>query len=231
MESKKINGCRVYAPNNQDELFSFTRNKNVALIAVNAEKLLNVDTKLRSFINSNVAYPDGIGAVYGLTKKGIKHAYKIAGCELWLNLIYEYRDENIYLIGGTDRTIKATVEKLLDLHPSCKIVGYRNGFFSNKKEYDALIDDLEVCEPSLVFVAMGSPLQEAVIERLKEKYPAIYMGLGGSFDVFVGSIKRAPTFLVKSNLEWLYRLIQEPWRIRRQFRLILFYVYVWIGRF
>ena len=78
-------------------------------------------------------------------------------------------------------------------------------------------------EAKVVIVALGSPKQEQFIQRCKEQHPeAFYMGVGGSFDVYVGNVKRAPNFWIKLNLEWFYRLISEPKRIFRQYKLLKF---------
>ena len=83
-----------------------------------------------------------------------------------------------------------------------------------------MLDDIATKKPDVVFVAMGSPKQELLMEEMAERHPAIYQGLGGSFDVYTGHVKRAPQWWVDHNLEYVYRLIKEPKRIKRQIHLV-----------
>ena len=92
-----------------------------------------------------------------------------------------------------------------------------------------MITDIKLKKPDIVFVAMGSPKQELLMEEMQEVHPAIYQGLGGSFDVYTGNVKRAPSWWVDHNLEWAYRLIKEPARIKRQIHLIRFLILVKLG--
>ena len=85
-------------------------------------------------------------------------------------------------------------------------------------------------KPDVVFVAMGSPKQELLMEEMAKLHPAIYQGLGGSFDVYTGNVARAPEWWVKHNLEWAYRLVKQPSRIKRQIHLIRFWFLVKLGR-
>ena len=109
-------------------------------------------------------------------------------------------------------------------------MGYRNGYIRSEEERQALIADVVVRKPDVVFVAMGSPKQELLMEELLEWHPAIYQGLGGSFDVYTGHVRRAPAWWVRHNLEWAYRLVKEPVRIKRQIHLIRFLLLVRLGR-
>ena len=86
-------------------------------------------------------------------------------------------------------------------------------------------------KPDVVFVAMGSPKQELLMERLHQKHKATYQGLGGSFDVYTGSVKRAPNWWVNNNLEWTYRLLSQPSRIKRQIHLVRFLLNLWFGKY
>ena len=101
-------------------------------------------------------------------------------------------------------------------------MGYRNGYLNTEEERKALVDDVVMKASDVVFVAMGSPKQELLMERMLERHPAIYQGLGGSFDVYTGNVKRAPAWWVNHNLEFAYRLIKEPKRIKRQIHLVKF---------
>ncbi|WP_249175702.1 WecB/TagA/CpsF family glycosyltransferase, partial [Clostridium tyrobutyricum] len=89
------------------------------------------------------------------------------------------------------------------------------GFF-DLENCNNIIEDIKEKRPYAIFVAMGSPRQDIFISRNMEKLPCnIFMGVGGSFDVFAGKVKRAPKWMVNIGIEWLYRVIKEPWRIKR----------------
>lgn len=89
-------------------------------------------------------------------------------------------------------------------------------------ELEALVHDISVKKPDIIFVAMGSPKQEFVMQNMYNKHKALYMGLGGSFDIYAGQKRRAPNLFRKLGLEWIYRLIMEPNRISRQSKLFSF---------
>lgn len=219
MEQVSLNGIYTYPFSNYTGLLEFIENKKKLLIAVNAEKILSKNKKLASIINTNIGYPDGFGAVWLLRKKGF-HAKKIPGVELWLKIIQKYcNTKSFYFIGSSSKVITLTVFKLKKEFPDIDIRNYRDGYF-NSDEETFLIKDLLKTKPDIVFVAIGSPKQEYIMERLYDKYPALYMGLGGSFDVYTGLKKRAPSFLINLHLEWLYRLLKEPHRITRQIKLL-----------
>ena len=131
-------------------------------------------------------------------------------------------DGDFYLVGGSQQVVDATVAKLRDTYHGIKIKGWRNGFFNHHDEKSKLVHNIVGVKPRFVFVAMGSPRQEQLIASLFEAHPAIYLGLGGSFDLFVGKTKRAPKLLNGLALEWLYRLVLEPHRIGRQLPLVSF---------
>jgi len=232
MESRQINGIRVYAPPSRQCLIDFAFANGSLLVAVNAEKILHATEQTRSIINRNVGYPDGLGAILGLRKKGQGDAIKIPGCELWLDIIRaHYTDKGFYLVGGRDSVISDTVVRLRQDFPGIRILGYRNGYLSNDAEKDALIADVAAAKPDVVFVAMGSPKQELLMEEIQCVHPAVYQGLGGSFDVYTGQVRRAPAWWVEHHLEWLYRLLQEPTRIKRQVQLLRFLLLLYTGRF
>ncbi|NJB37083.1 WecB/TagA/CpsF family glycosyltransferase [Croceivirga sp. JEA036] len=222
MKSSEINSKNIYAFQSKNQFLDFIQSKKKILIALNAEKLNKSNKALDEIINSNIGYPDGIGAVWALKRKGI-NAIKIAGAEFWLKIIEKYQKEkSFYFIGATDEVILKTISKLRIDYPSINIMGYRNGFL---KEVDIqhLINDFKIKKPDVIFVAMGSPRQEFVMAKFLNEYPCLYMGLGGSFDVYSGAKKRAPKIFISLGLEWFYRLIKEPTRISRQINLVKFF--------
>ena len=232
MNSKYINNIKIFAPESSEELIAFAFEKKLMLIAMNAEKILNSNDFEKKIMNENIAYPDGIGAVWSLKKKGIKKTVKIAGCELWLEIIkLKEKDKKFYLVGGKQEVIEKTVNKLKLDFPFIDIVNYRNGYINSEDEIITLEKDILSKKPDVIFVAMGSPRQELLMQRLKNVYPAVYQGLGGSFDVYTGSVKRAPEWWVNNNLEWAYRLIIQPSRIKRQLPLFKFIIYTLFNKY
>lgn len=232
MDSQKINGVNVYAPASRKALIDFALENHSLLVAVNAEKILHATEQSRDIINRNVGYPDGVGAIMGLKKYDFTDVVKIPGCELWLDIVAQhYQDKTFYLVGGKDAVIKQTLAKLKHEFPGIDIVNHRNGYIKTDAEKQALIDDIAEKKPDVVFVAMGSPKQELLMEEISQKHPALYQGLGGSFDVYTGNVQRAPQWWVRNNVEWLFRLLKEPSRIKRQIHLVRFLFLLKIGKF
>ena len=227
-----LNGVRVYAFVSHEELLDHVEREKGLLVAINAEKILHATDQTRGIINRNIGYCDGIGAVMAMKKKGYKEVVKIPGCELWLKIIASLyqSDKTFYLVGGKQEVIEATVNKLKAEFEGIRIVAYRNGYIQTEEERRNLIEDVAVKKPDVVFVAMGSPKQELLMEEMLERHPAIYQGLGGSFDVYTGNVKRAPKWWVDHGLEWAYRLVKQPSRIKRQIYLVKFLGLVGLGR-
>ena len=223
VHSVTVNGYSISAFSNKMHLVKYLNsiNYNGILIAMNAEKILKDDSKLRDLVNSNLGYTDGIGAVWALKKKGID-SRKIAGAELWLEIIKQnYQSKSFFLIGAKPEVIQLTVNKLNSEFLGIQIVGYRDGYFE-RGDQEQIVNDLTVLKPDVVFVAMGSPKQEYFMEELLKEHPALYMGLGGSFDVYTGVAKRVSPIWNSLNLEWAYRLVKQPKRIFRQIHLLRF---------
>ncbi len=230
MENRLTNNVRCFAPASRRELMDYAFEQRSILVAVNAEKILHATDESRSIINRNIGYPDGIGAVWALKKKGCNTVVKIPGCELWLDIISKhYLDKTFYLIGGTEEVIQETVSKLKNSFSGINILNYRNGYLK-EEDHKAILADLADKKPDVVFVAMGSPKQELLMEEMHRSHPAVYQGLGGSFDVYTGKVKRAPQWWIKNNLEWAYRLVKQPSRIKRQIHLVRFFILLQFNR-
>lgn len=228
----ELNGVKVHPFSSREELLDYVDQKKGILVAINAEKILHATSETRSIINRNIGYCDGYGAVMALKQKGYKDVVKIPGCELWLDLIRAmYRNgKTFYLVGGKQEVIEQTAAKLNMEFPGIRIVNYRNGYIKTDKEKADLIKDVAEMKPDVVFVAMGSPKQELLMEEMSAVHSAIYQGLGGSFDVYTGNVKRAPKWWVEHNLEFAYRLIKQPSRIKRQIHLLRFLMLAKLGK-
>ncbi len=221
MNNSIVNKIKINSFESKNDFLEHINDKKKILIAINAEKILKDDERLKKVINENIGYPDGVGAVMALKQKGLK-AVKIPGSEFWLDIINKYQNEkSFYLIGTTTEVIENTVKKLKIEYPNINILGYQNGFINDTQKIE-LKEKLQELKPDVVYVAQGSPRQEFLMDELIKIHPALYMGLGGSFDIYGGDKKRAPKIFLDLHCEWLYRLIKEPTRFGRQLALIKF---------
>lgn len=159
--------------------------------------------------------PDGIGVIKGGELFGVKFKERIPGVEICGELL-KYADRkhrSVYLFGAEQSVLEALVSRIQREYPGIELAGFTNGYVKDKDEIFQKITELE---PDIVLVALGTPAQELLIHRVyRPDRPGLYMGVGGSFDVLSGLKKRAPSFFIKCNLEWLYRIAREPKRIRR----------------
>lgn len=229
--SISINGFRLFGFTGKDDLLRFVAEHKGILLALNAEKLYRRNPELQSISRQGIGYADGVGAVLALKKRGVRGAIKIPGSEFWLYLIEELLPHSsFYFIGSTTEVVDSVVKKLRSEYPEIIIAGYRDGFLS-ASDIQQLEQDILSLKPDVIFVAQGSPRQEKLMSRLQAKHQAIYMGLGGSFDVYTGKVKRAPALFRNNGLEWLYRLISEPSRIKRQIVLVPFAFRLLLQRF
>lgn len=223
IEKVDIKGVEVAPFESELELFDYIDEHKGILVAINAEKILNATDQTRDIINRNLGYVDGAGAMMALHQKGYENACKIPGCELWLKIIEHFHKvKSIYLVGSKSDVIEKTVNKLKEEFPEINIIGYRDGYIKDEEEKKILLKDIEEKKPDIVFVAMGSPKQELLMEEMQERHNAIYQGLGGSFDVYIGAIERAPKWWIDHNLEFAFRLLKQPKRIKRQIHLAKF---------
>lgn len=221
MDKVSLNGVEIFPFDSEQQLLHYVDTHKGILVAINAEKILHATEQTRAVINRNIGYCDGVSAQMALKQKGYKDACKIPGCELWLKIITRfYKEKTFYLVGGKPQIVNETVEKLCSEYQDIRIVGYRNGYIKTDEEKRRLIDDIVEKKPDVVFVAMGSPKQELLMEEIQQRHRAIFQGLGGSFDVYTGHVQRAPKWWVEHNLEFAYRLIKEPKRIKRQIHLV-----------
>lgn len=194
-------------------------------IAINPEKILTAMENpaiLEVIQQADIRYADGIGVVKVMRKRLRRHVERIPGCELWQELMVRAATYQtpVYLIGAKPEVLAATKQKLLA--QGVNVVGTTDGYF---KDEAALINAVKQSGARFVSIAMGSPKQELLIKRVQAQHPeCFYMGVGGTYDVFTGNVKRAPELWCKLNLEWAYRLVSQPSRFWRQLRLLR---YVW----
>lgn len=159
---------------------------------------------------------DGIGVIKASNMLNTPLKERVTGYDLFLRLLAlaEQKELSIYLVGAKQEVIDVAAQKIRDEYPHVKLVGYRNGYFDldDQAVQDAIIEQ----KPDMVFAALGFPRQEYFLKSLKAKLDKGYlMGIGGSFDVFSGTTKRAPVWMQNLHLEWFYRLVKEPTRFKR----------------
>lgn len=226
------NGIKIFPFTSSDELIDFVDREKGILVATNAEKILLATEQTKLIINDNIGYCDGEGAVRALKRHGVKSPARIAGCDLWLKIIEKkwQTGTTFYLVGTTEEIINETVVKLKQEYLGINIIGFRNGFLKTDEERQALIDDIANKKPDCVFVAMGSPRQEILMAEMLQRHKAIYQGLGGSFNVYTGHVKRAPKWWQDHGLEFAYRLLTEKTRRGRYINYLRYFIKLYTGQ-
>ena len=162
--------------------------------------------------------PDGIGVVKAATFLGYTIKERVTGVELVEALlrILNEQAKTLYLLGAKEIVLEQLVCRIKREYPNIKIVGYQNGYVEDK---DLVFEQIVEKQPDAVLVALGIPHQELLIYKHYEKFrKGIFIGVGGAFDVLSGAKKRAPNVFIKLNMEWLYRIVTEPKRIKRFYR-------------
>jgi N-acetylglucosaminyldiphosphoundecaprenol N-acetyl-beta-D-mannosaminyltransferase len=172
--------------------------------------------------------PDGAGLVWALSYIGKPVAEKVAGIELMHELLAvgEVKGWRIFLLGASPEIIQVTAGKLRDRYPKLQLVGVRDGYFQENED-ESVIRQIREAAPDILLVGRSADKQEPWIDHYKEQLGVpVIMGIGGSFDVLSGKLKRAPKLFIRFRLEWFYRLLQEPWRYKRMLLLPKFVVKV-----
>lgn len=195
-------------------------NNNMQVVTINAEMIVQAqkDQKLDDVIRAaDLVVPDGAGVVMALKMGGITCS-RLPGIELAQKALAcaAARNEPVALLGGKPEVMEKLLEILPEKHPGLRIAFHHHGFIEAGTE-EALVLQIAQSKAKLLLVAMGVPRQEYFIKEWRRLLPndTVIMGVGGSFDVWTGFVKRAPESYQKLNLEWLYRLKSEPWRFKR----------------
>lgn len=226
MEKENYLGVDV-SPLNYEEIIADLRKRMEAgqqstIIAINPEKVIAAEKnqELRQLINSSTyQIPDGVGILLASKMKGGKISSRVTGVDMMDRLIKFAAEENhkVFLYGAKEEVVTKAKQKLEEKYPGLDISGYENGY---EKDNAKIINKINASGAELLFVAMGSPKQELwICENMGKLNVKVFQGVGGSFDVFSGKVQRAPLFFRKLGIEWLYRLLKEPKRIKRQLAL------------
>ena len=205
-----------------DEALKYAEKGQV--VTINPEMILSAKSNpdFAEIINSaELVIPDGIGVQLGLKILG-HNVRRIAGIEFGRKLIDKFASQPTAFVGAKPEIIQKAVENLKKEVPNLNAVYVQDGYF---KDDDRVLDELTAANPKLVLVALGSPKQEIFISKAKNLLPnALFIGLGGSFDVWSGVVERAPEIWQKLGLEWLYRTVKEPKRFKRIFPTLPLFV-------
>ena len=198
----------------------FAPNVEIIMMAQKDEEFFNI------LKESSLSTPDSIGVTIGakLQKKSFKE--RIPG-QSYFRKIIELSNEkgySIYLLGGMPGIAKKAKENLEKIFPNVNIVGLHHGYFDENEEKE-VIKEINMLKPNVLFVALGAPKQEKWIKKHRQELKVdVATGQGGTYDYEAGRIKRAPIWIQKIGMEWFWRLLKEPKRIKRQMVLPVYLV-------
>lgn len=194
----------------KEKTFVITANPEIVMRA-------NEEPKLKNYINeATYICADGIGVVKAAKILGEDLPGRVTGYDTMIGLLNIGQEKRfkVYLLGAQKETLEKTVANIEAQYPNVEIVGHHDGFFDWNN--NTIAEEAAALQPDLIFVALGVPRQEQWISENIGKFShGVFMGIGGSFDVIAGTVKRAPVFWQKLNLEWLYRLLKQPSRWKR----------------
>ena len=199
------------------------------VVTANPETLMTAENdcnfKKALLDDKTTVIADGIGIIKGAKMLGYTLPGTIPGVDVCSEL-FKYCNElnkSIFLFGAKEEIVKKLVDKIKQKYPNAIIAGYENGY---EKDRQAVFARIKTLKPDVILVALGIPEQEILIyNNINNFDKGIFMGVGGSFDVLSGSKKRAPKIFIKLHLEWLYRIIREPKRLKRFFRSNIKYIF------
>lgn len=218
-------------------------NKTNVIYTPNTEIVMaaNKDKELKNLLNQgNLVIPDGIGLIYASKIKKRELPERVTGFDLSVKMLKLASKEgySIFLLGGKEGVAKEAEEKISERFPKIKIAGSHHGYFkgahigfSGHEEEKKVIEEINNSNADILFVGFGAPRQEKWIHSNKDKLKCkVIIGNGGTIDILAGRVKRAPLIYQRLGLEWLYRLVKEPWRIKRQIVLPKFMLKVLFSR-
>lgn len=202
---------------------SIENKKQIHHVVVNAGKIVAMqdDLELRKSVNeSDIINADGQAVVWAskVLNKPLKE--RVAGIDLMTSLvdISEANKYKIFFFGAKEEVVKTVVDTYSDKYSSAIIAGFRNGYF-NKDEEQNIAKEIANSGANILFVAISSPTKENFLHQNKDLLSKVnfIMGVGGSFDVVSGLVKRAPKWMQNYGLEWFYRFLQEPRRMWKRY--------------
>ena len=198
----------------------FEERQPVIIATANAEMLMRAthDEELKNILNAaELVVPDGAGTVWAAHHLGYEMPERVAGYDLAQELMKRAPAKNrrVYFFGSAPGVADKAKLKAEELYPGIQIVGTRNGFFTEADE-PQIIADIKAAQPDLLLVALGVPRQEKWLAKYKDELNVpVSIGVGGTFDVMAGVMKRAPKWMQRAKLEWLFRAMLQPKRAGR----------------
>ena len=209
-------------------------------VVVNVSKVVQADRDptLRAVIAAcDLVNADGQPIVWASRLLGTPLRERVTGVDLMQRLFGRAaeRGYRLYLLGARHEVVATVADRLAREHPGVVIAGWRDGYWSPSDEA-AVVDAIAAAKPDILFVAISSPAKERFLARWKDTIGAPFvMGVGGSFDVYAGIVRRAPRWMRRLGLEGLFRVIQEPGRMWRRYvgdapRFALIVLRAWRGR-
>lgn len=193
------------------------------VITANPEIVMkaNQDETFMTYINqADYVTADGIGIVKAAKLLGRPLPERVTGYDSMIKLLELANEKKykVYLLGAEKSTLEKAVNNISTDYPYIDIVGFHDGFFDWDK--NNIAGEIETLKPDIIFVALGVPRQEKwIAEHIDQFKQGVFIGVGGSFDVIAGTVKRAPKTWQRLNLEWLYRLLKQPSRFKRMLAL------------
>jgi N-acetylglucosaminyldiphosphoundecaprenol N-acetyl-beta-D-mannosaminyltransferase len=191
-------------------------------IAINAAKVVSyqTDAALRACIReAHLVTADGQAVVWAARALGQALPGRVAGADLMQELLGHAAEKgySVYFFGARNEVVREVVAKARQHYPSLKVAGYRNGYFEREEETD-IVAAIRAISPDILFLGFGSPTKEYFMNRHYRSLAVPFvMGVGGTFDVFAGRVKRAPRWMQRAGLEWFFRLAQEPRRMWKRY--------------
>jgi N-acetylglucosaminyldiphosphoundecaprenol N-acetyl-beta-D-mannosaminyltransferase len=188
-------------------------------VVVNVDKLVKAsrDDKLRRIINAcALVNVDGMPVVWASRLLGKPLKERVAGVDLFEALMRRSgeRGWRVFLLGARAEVVAAVADTYRSRYPALVIAGWRDGYWQGEAEEALVAEQVRASGADLLFVAIGSPMKEEFLGRWQATMRIPFaMGVGGSFDVAVGRVKRAPRWMQRAGLEWFYRFLQEPRRM------------------
>lgn len=199
------------------------------LYTPNAEIVMQAsrDPELLAILNTaDLLLPDGAGVVLGAKILGTPLQEKVSGVDVAINLL-QHTDRTMrkfFLFGGKPGIAEKACMNIMHEYPRANVVGCRSGYF-DETETENIVAEINRAKPEFLYVGMGAPRQERWIYENKNKLNCkVILGVGGTIDILAGTVELAPNWMRNSGLEWLYRLVKEPWRFKRMMDLPRFVV-------
>jgi N-acetylglucosaminyldiphosphoundecaprenol N-acetyl-beta-D-mannosaminyltransferase len=198
------------------ELRQFTQH-----VVVNVAKLVNMqrDAELAASVRAcDIVNIDGMGVVWGARLLGFPVRERVAGVDLFERLLAMAAERGlpVFLLGATGAVVARAAAVVSERYPGLQITGHHHGYFWDDEE--RLVETIRRSGARLLFVAITSPKKENFINRWKDRLGVDFvMGVGGTFDVVAGKVRRAPRWMQRSGLEWAYRVMQEPRRMWKRY--------------